>query len=549
MPKVTEIKKKPHTIAFSAVLNHSKISKTFYEYLKQENCFNNWDFILSTHVLISYMKKGNFQLVMVHMKYIIDIFFESETKKLQLNSDHSKEIILKILEHWKKQQFVETKDFLEYLKDILIEDYKNTVFQKFLLTTKAEKLIKKYAKEKNFIVPILTQKFEYKDEDFEMDHITETDFEFFEHIAEEKQFSEVLYKSENYSLQIMNKNYFPNVSFLKNPHLIRIEFIFDHSFQQTAFAVFHDFASHNRHFTFFKVINENLDGSVILEHHLVLLDSMIPHVRQSICQSKCDKNSLFMILKACKMKDLEFNKPTMIQVVTEKNENPHLVKSTQEFFFCSVQLTSIGSNKTKFVLNLTCDLGNQSHMIPRKFVKHIFTENYNSMKNNFKKLSGSETIYDMKPNTSGKFDPISKVIYESYVKQNGENEKVEIQKQKNSPIENLLLFSNILSNISTSNEVKFEDQILKDIAISESNKPKDTGETLNQFFEESTFDLTQCFSPKLNFDLPNELDNEIDFKMGDLDDLELNGEISEIDELISFLENEEKQTDEEIELL
>ena len=592
MPKVvTENKEVLYTIAFTATLNHSEISKSFYEFLREQKFYNNWDFILATHVLNSHMDKNNYNQAVDHMKYIMNTFFDSNIKPLQLKTQDEKNVFLKINSSWKIQQLTDTKQFLEQLKNLFLGYYKSNEFQQFLKTPIAEKLIKKNKKQKKTIVPILTQKFDYSDEDFEIDHITQKDLDFFEHISKEKQHTETLFKNEKYSLWLMNQNYFPNVSYLNNVSVIRSEYNFNCSFDQAAFSIFNNILDEDPDSTFFEIVDNKPKEKFIIEQHLIVA-GLLPNIRKSIYTFNYKQDRIQMVCKPMRIEGADFHKQSTFNIVTKRNGKPKRMKATQEFFFASMELISIDQNRTKLAVSICLEIGTKIWMVPKRWIKHKFSETFNGFSKKMKNLSGMETIYDweskfLNQENASKNDPIAKLLYDIYIEANGEKVKKKIENQpittKNSNQISDPIIANIQDNINSqfSNtsvvEKRCEDILLKTISknfsvqqtnpimnqssIFQSNfQFQPTNQLLDFTPKELLFDDGELFSPNFsffNFPPSNETEmnqsqdsnEEILFKLESFEDLNVFESISEIDDLVSFLENERKSsTDSDIDL-
>eukprot|EP01080_Neovahlkampfia_damariscottae_P008822 gene8822-771_t len=547
MPKKTESGKvQLYTITFNAVLNHSEISKSFHDFSKEKKKIYNWDFILAVHVLKSHMKKGNKEESTKYMRHIIYTFLESETKQLRLISEEELSIASQIITTWKNQQFSISNELLQYLQEILIEEYKNTTFEEFLKTPIAEKLIKKFKKETQFIVPILTQKFDYKDEDFEVEKVTEMDFDFFEHISKEKLSNETLFESPSYKLQIMNQNYFPNVTSLKNIHIISFEYVFDYPYDGTICGMFKDYPN-KPYMTYCNILDHDSNDFIIIEQHYILPETL-PKIRKSVVGCKLEKERLHMISKSVKLKESGFNKPELFDLVLEKDGIPQKVEGTQEFFFSAMEIVSLDKKKTKFILNSAIELGSVYNLISRRVIKKVFTERYNDILKKLKKLNGHETFYDLRPTlTSGPEYRMSNFFYKLYVEKFGE----ETKEKKIYPIEkknevDLSLLSKIQSDLVVPlKKPNFEDLLMKNISnnIINSSKKEPEKETKDACFNALEFEFTTLdFSPtmkKSNIIIDERedeiLDLDLDFVVEDFDELPANA-ISEIDDLVSFLE-------------
>eukprot|EP01080_Neovahlkampfia_damariscottae_P013005 gene13005-7740_t len=581
MPKLlTENKETVFTIAFTATLNHSEISKSFHEFLKNEKSSDNWDFIVATHVLNSHIDKNHYNQAVEQIKYIMNVFFDLKSKTLQLLSEDEKDVAKKLCYAWKNQQMTDTKNYLEQLKELLLENYKAKEFQMFLATPTAEKLIKKHKKQKKTIVPILTQRLEYTNEDFELDHITEKDLSFFELIANEKQYTETLYKNDKYALWLMTHNYFPNVSFLNNVCVARVEYNFDYSFDQTSYVIFNNILEDNAHTTYIKVLENRPKDSFIIEQH-VIFTGILPHIRKSIYKMKYENDRVQMIVKPMKIESADFHKPTTMELVTKKNGIPTRVKATQEFFFICMEVFSTAPNKSKVIVNVCLDVGTKVYLVPKRVIKTTFNDTFNGFSKRLKKTSGDESIHDYREifeNETSNQDPIARLLYDLYIEKNGEKQRKKVkQKPTNQPVDDILAVANIKDSIQSEDknsnivEKRFNDELIKTIKHNLSNEIPDATET-NEFksnFQfkpndqildiepyDIQFDESKLFSSNLSFlsyessiGSPKEsVLEEMNFKAESFYDLQSFQPISEIDDLVAFLENDQQLSGSDLEL-
>ena len=539
MPKLQKEKNKNITIAFTATYSHKEICSSFQTFLIQENCINNWNFILQTLLLNSQIEKKQYQLAVENMNNIIEIFFITQPTILQLTSDATNELNTKLLLCWKNQQLGEVSALLDALKDILLEEYQINQFQKFLLTPKSKTLIEKYIKDKKIVVPKITEIFDYHDEDFSGERITQKDIEFFQHVSNEKTFSQSTDKVDCFGLLFTDYNYFPNLTFLNESKIIRCDLIFDYPLEQTACVLLDNYLGADTN-SYIEVLDYQKNEYFVTKTYVNVI-GFVPKIRKSVFSMSYDVDKIVIYRKAIKMEETPFQKPQILEFKTSDGKIEKK-KGIQEFHFSHAEFIKINDNKTLFKSEFCTGSGKKSLGVPQTIVKWKFNDLYTKFIKKLKKTSGCESIVDYKKRFTRKkdgmpVDPMSHFLYDLYIQKHGEieNEKTVLKNIiQNKSDENLKVVVKQETNESTFIMNILEEKDLKMRKHSKSEEKYVKQEEQNFNAEKSSNNQIEDKFFEMNFEK-----SKLEIQLGAFGDSKLVQPISEFHELVSFIEEGE----------
>jgi hypothetical protein len=545
------------TLIFSSVIKHKEIGKKFYEFLTENKNTNGWDFILSSHLLNSLIEKSEYNGAVEHMKYIMKTFFTLETKPLNLVSQNSQDIALKMKTIWKNQSLIELKLLTDMLQDILVKDYQNILFPEFLKTPVAQKLIKKYKKEKKIVVPKLSQIVEYENRNFESTEFDSKDLEFCtQFIMENRQHWETIYVSSKIKCFKSNQNYFPNVTFIENLDNFILEFIFDYPFEESVCALLYRYFENDINVVYTKALEYKPNESVLIEQH-IRLPSRCSRYKQYLVSLHYDSGKLMSINKPVKMGNVEFLAKSKMEIFNPKTKTFDMEIAIQDFIFQSATVAKHSSNSSKMTLQLNVDLGFGSWGVPKTLIKwkaqeiyRTYTRHVEGLKSKkFQDLKGefSEMKDGLPLNPLGKLLCDLNVFHEEVPKPQNPTELFVMNNiletiKKDPSEENIQknFESNVLSMITSTisndlNSTKSQDQLTGfqfkrknslDFEFIKFDEDKETKEASLNFLDFSEILVKDEFHTKLdNFE---SLGNSVDY-------------LKEIDELLTSFHNEEEE--------
>jgi hypothetical protein len=559
-----------NTLLFSSTLKNQEISKCFHEFLTEIKFSNRWDFILASQVLNSYIQKNEYNQAVEHIKIIMRTFFNSETKPLNLISERTKEIASKMTSNWKNQSLIELKMLIDILQDLLVKDYQNIHFPEFLKTPVAQKLIKKHKKDKKIVVPKLSQLIEYEDIDFDSEMFNPKDVEFCSQFSNEnRQHWESIYVSSKIKCFKSKLNYFPNVSFIENLDNFILEFEFDYTFEETICALFYNYSEKDINVVYSKVIDYKEKESALIEQH-IRIQSRCPRYKRYLISMHYDSGKLMIINKPVKMGNAEFLAKSKMEIFNPKTKTFDMETAIQDFVFQSLIISKVSQNKSKFTLQLNTDLGFGSWGVPTTLIKwkasglhkeyHKHFDNLKLKKFQDLKQSFSEMKEGFPVNPHGKLLCDLNIFHETPKLQNSNTTKIEtfvmnnileIMKQEPSKdliqqsLDNIVL-STINSNISTFGVVEnVETNIFPQSGFQFKEKNSLDDFNLNPEVNDSNFTnfLDMDFSNIVNSTDFRSEKNEMHFKLDSFESLGSVSSFSEIDDLISMINNDDKDVD------
>jgi hypothetical protein len=340
------------TLTFHSVLNHTDIGKHFCIFLKKENKEETWKFIVATQLLeVLIQKPENEKRSKKQLQLILNTYFDLRTREDHLKQQKTKEnefLFSLIADSKFEQNFELLYAPIITLKNRHLQIYEFVEFQKFVETPEAQKLCKIYEKNKELVLPVLSKVFQYKDEDFEIPHLQEKDFQFFKEIElEDKREWDQILESENSKIYQSFQNYLPRISFLELPQCVNYEVDFDCSFQEALCGVLHKYFEHDSISIFFKTVDYQKDYFIVDQY--VQRPPQDVRVRRMICTLVYENGSVFGLIKPLKIPNLDFMKPHNLKFLRKGKEQ--IEKGIQEFLYFGFRFVKLREDKTRLIFN------------------------------------------------------------------------------------------------------------------------------------------------------------------------------------------------------
>jgi hypothetical protein len=561
MPKNSTELDSPDTLVFNSTLKNKEITKCFHEYLTEIKFSNRWDFIMSAQVLNAQIDKGEYIPAIEQIKHIIHTFFTSETKPLNLISQNTKDIVSKISENWKNQSLIEIKMLIDVLQQLLIKDYQTIYFPNFLKTPVAQKLTKKYKKDKKVVVPKLSQLFEYENIDFESETFNPKDLEFVRHFESENyQHWDSIYVSDEIKCYKSNRNYFPNLTFVENLDNVVLEFTFNFSFEETVCALMHNFFDKDQSIVYCKVVDYVEKEYVLIDQH-VRIPASIPRYKRYLSSMHYESGKFFLINKPVKIGKVDFLEKTLADIYHPKTKKFQKENAIQDFLFQSAVITKISENKTKFKYLTHLDLGFGSWGVPNTLIKWKAQGLYSMFilqlkKLNFKKFQDlKEELSKMKDGLP--LNPLGKLLCDLNIFKESPKPKTDslvmlnimgmIKQDSPNDLDqnsvNSIVHSNITSNISNfelkeNKETKQKVQTFQFQPRDKNGGKQETKGDLDLSFLE--LDFSEIVD-KVDYISEANVSNEMLSKLDSLESLGSMNLFSEIDDLIEMINHEDEK--------
>jgi hypothetical protein len=371
-----------YLIRFESLFNVPEIGSAFYKFLKSEFNTENWDFILELEVLQKLCQKKNTKKILLHVNNLKNTFIvEKSPKEIQVGISLKKEI-LELISQLNKKSWdlkVSPQQLFEPLEKVILMEYKNDSFKRFIRTPDALELIKKHKNNSYVLSPLLSQVYNYKDEDFQNKPLNSKDVEFFQHVLADNANWEIIFSDKKSKLTGYNShsNYFPSVSFL-SPNMIngKAEMFFDYPLQAVALAVYSNFHKKNPFIIGTKVEEYVPEVHSLVEESLQLAFFGEPRVKKGYYSLKYDAEakSIILLSKPCQISGVPFAETFDIDVIQKKGERKKM-KAVQYFAYSSFSMVQVDENRT-FVQQLTlADFGGSKkldiHAVSTKFFQHF----------------------------------------------------------------------------------------------------------------------------------------------------------------------------------
>jgi hypothetical protein len=330
------------TLTFYSVLNHSDIRKTFVNYLKKQKKDETWLFIIATQYLESLVKQSNKTRAIKQLKHILTFYVDEKKPNLTIEGVEQK-LLTNLYEQKQKENLDQLYPLIIELKSKLLTHFERNEFKSFITTEDAQKLCKTYEMNKLLVLPVLSQEYEYKDEDFEKISLESRDLEYFKRIEKENSKDwELLHETENLKTFLSFQNYFPNVSFLEIPQIIRSEAIYECSFQEAAMGILHKFFENNPICVFFKTVHFQ-ENQFIVDVYCKRPSTPIK-VTRMVCTLRYEDDSIYGLMKPLKIPELDFIKLQPMKFF--KNGTEIEERGVQDFFYFGFRIIKFSETKT-----------------------------------------------------------------------------------------------------------------------------------------------------------------------------------------------------------
>jgi hypothetical protein len=380
MKSSTEFDLSNYIIRFESLFKVPDIAVAFYEFLKTEFNTDNWDFITSLQILDKLCEKKNSKKILTHVNLICTTFIvEKAPKEIHIGKAHKEEILNQISKLEKKSWNLKVSphQLFETLEKRILMEYKNDAFKRFVRTPEALKMIEKHKNSRHVLTPLISQVYNYKDEDFQDKPLNEKDLEFLNFLHKD---------NANWQMILSNKkvnqtgftsisNYFPSLSY-SSPNLAcgKNEMFFDYPLEAVALAVYSNYHKKNPFIIGVKVDEYKHGVHALIEESIQFAYFSEPRVKKSYFSMHYDVEvkKLTMVSKPCQIKNLPFIELQETEVLQKKGTKK--IKAVQYFAYTSTVLTKVDENRTYVqMINMT-DFGGKkldTNAAAVKFYEHM----------------------------------------------------------------------------------------------------------------------------------------------------------------------------------
>jgi hypothetical protein len=366
-----------YVIQFKAVLVVPEISNAFFSFLKEEFNADNWEFILGLQTIEQLMKKKNQTKINQQVRLLLNLYFEPNSKKeLQICPEEKKLVLQKTSGLPKKEWNVDVSplELFEPFRVVIVNEYRNDSFKRFIRTQKCYELLEKYSNNRDVLLPRLAQVYNYVDEDFEKEYMDENDFKFMKEYETDNPNWMLLKENKKKKMSYFNSpwNYFPNVQFLsKSVANVKTQILFDFSLEEVALGMFKNLDVNNHESA--SILHYKFGDYCILQLQLKTPIIMTKRYSKMIYKLFYDpeQRQIVMRSKSSKFKDTKWVVKDEIPLKLKEGKEKK-TKGIQIFLFGSIKITEIKENQCLLEHITTMDIG--SFKMPVQAIEVYFIQ-------------------------------------------------------------------------------------------------------------------------------------------------------------------------------
>jgi hypothetical protein len=430
-----------YVIQFASVFKIKEVGTAFYEFLKKEFNSDNWDFIQQLQTLDKLTQKKNTKKVLHQVHLICKLFIEKNSQK-ELSAEKQKEEILTQISKLSKNVWdlkISPKQLFEPLERIILMEYKNDAFKRFVRTPECLALVEKYKNNQNMLTPLLSQVYNYKDEDFQRKPFSDKEKAFIEQIQTDNP-NWILFYQDNktHTLGLFSLwNYFPSLSYMSDAcGNGKIEILFDYPLQAVAIACFNNYHKNDPSLTHLNVVEYKHNEYVLIDEHVKFSFFADPRIKRNYQSVHYDPElkKISLITKPCQIDLIPMLKLEEMEIISKQGEKPKKIKAVQYFTYYATTLTAIG-DKTLFQQVSMVDLGTKSSdgaAVFTKLIQGFQTNISKALKTMTKETKISDFKYQLNQLWEGKpVQPIGKLLVDLDIDSIDKEYEEKMQKRKN----------------------------------------------------------------------------------------------------------------------
>eukprot|EP01080_Neovahlkampfia_damariscottae_P001473 gene1473-12091_t len=429
-----------YVIQFKSVLLVPEIAQAFYHFLKQEYATDNWDFILEVNKLQELAKKKNPQRLLKHAKNIFATYIETSSPKEILIGKTQKKFITEEIKKLGNKNWnlkVAPNALFEGLKNLVMLEYKNDSFKRFSKEPDCLKLLEKYKKNRNVLLPQLSMVFNYKDEDFDITTTEKKDIAFLDRFILDNPNWQLIFTDKNQKTSAFTSkwNYLPNVSFLSDTYLnIKYQMTFDYSLQEVACVLFSGYQYNDPLATDVRTIEYKNKSHVIFQQTTsvgALKESRFKRLIYTVDYDPEEK-VLSVRAKPTRIPGAPFLKSHNYEITGKNGEVTGKTKGIQYFTYYIYKLTAVGEKKTLVEQVIAGDVGGKgiSNSLAEKRLLGITSNLHKKLK----ELGDRTKIKDFKYEFNDLWEgipnePLGKLIYDLDIDSQDEEHQKKMDKR------------------------------------------------------------------------------------------------------------------------
>jgi hypothetical protein len=409
-----------YVIQFKSVLIVPEISKAFFTFLKEEFSSDNWEFILGLQMIEQLVKKKNQAKINIQVKTLVNTFIEPKSKKELEICPAEKLVVLEKVKTLQKKEWnldVSPLELFEPFRMVILNEYKNDSFKRFIRTPTCLELLEKHATNRDVLLPRLALVYNYTDDDFKRCYMDQNDIKFMNQYSMDNPNWSVLLDNKKKKLQVYYSpwNYFPNVKFItKACWNVRTVVELNLPFEHAIVGVFKNIATNTSES--FEIVEYKFGDYFVAQFQIRTIQFIMSKRWVQIVYNMSydpETRCVEMRMKSCQIKDTkDFFVNEKLPLKT-KNGIKH-VKAIQCFVFGVIKVTEIKENHCVFEYISTVDLDIK---LPKKFLEPTGTQVYYDTMKNLERIGDRTKLIDHKYDFNELWeglpkDPVGKLLWD-----------------------------------------------------------------------------------------------------------------------------------------
>jgi len=220
-------------IRFDALFKYKEIGAVYHDFLKKDHSEESWEFLME---LINLSLITNRKEAEKKVEYIVETFLKDGANK-EINTSHeTKNTTLQRLESGKNV------DAFKDIRTKIVTEMKYDSFKRFVRSKECAKIIEKFAQNTEVILPVLAERFNYSDMDFDVQKLFDEDLKFMEILYQDSPYWEYLNsfkEGDCYGNTFWShENYIPNVSKAAGVSIAKYDIVLPYDFEHVLCAFF-----------------------------------------------------------------------------------------------------------------------------------------------------------------------------------------------------------------------------------------------------------------------------------------------------------------------
>eukprot|EP01080_Neovahlkampfia_damariscottae_P007956 gene7956-12423_t len=411
--------KEHYVIRFEALFKYKDIGSIYYKFLKGDHSEESWEFLTELKKISEEGEKDSKPKI----EKLVELYINDGAKK-EINISY--ETKKHCLEQLKLEQNVEV---FQNIQSILINEMKYDSFKRFVRSKACHEVLEKYKSNKEVCQPVLSTKFNYRNEDFVEQRVLEEDLKFMDILYKDSPQWELLTSFKDgkalgnsfWSIE----NYIPDVTIAPCVSVAKYDLILPYSFEHVLCS-FYPLAEQikfdpqcAKYETFdYKKDEQGNSHSTILYnvtfdyplncrfYPMVASGSYDPEIKKCV-----------QIFKPCEI-DILKDHPWMQERVSksvQRKGQPEVVKKTYKMYdFQSTHIQKLDDQRTTFTQIHLYALGgwitNKSFM--KKIAKSRGQSLLKDLVANIKKTSSSVKLNDLNKAETFKEDGLAQILFD-----------------------------------------------------------------------------------------------------------------------------------------